>query len=118
MAARLDDLLNWPPARLTALSYMLMGNRELAWHCWQTQGPTWKSPNAGAVMAAGAGALSLQLGGAARYFGTTVQRPGLGIGLLPRAEDITRAVNLVYQVLGLWAALIVFAGIIVFAIGG
>jgi adenosylcobinamide-phosphate synthase len=117
-AARLDDLLNWAPARLTALSYALMGNRKLAWHCWQTQGPGWKSPNAGAVMAAGAGALNLQLGGAADYFGNTVQRPGLGSGLLPRGEDIPRAVNLVYRALGLWTALVVSTGILSFMMGG
>jgi adenosylcobinamide-phosphate synthase len=116
-AARLDDLLNWPPARLTALSYALLGDRKLAWQCWQTQGRAWKSPNAGAVMAAGAGALHLQLGGPARYFGETIQRPPLGVGLLPRGHDIDRALSLVYRTLGLWLALVTFVGVASFLIG-
>jgi adenosylcobinamide-phosphate synthase len=116
-AARLDDLLNWPPARLTALSYAMLGDRKLAWQCWQTQGRQWKSPNAGAVMAAGAGALHLQLGGPARYFDKMVQRPPLGVGLLPRDHDIDRALGLVYRTLGLWMALVTFVGVIFFLIG-
>jgi adenosylcobinamide-phosphate synthase len=116
-AARLDDLLNWPPARLTALSYAVLGDRKLAWKCWQTQARTWKSPNAGAVMAAGAGALHLQLGGAARYFGKVVHRPPLGLGLLPRSHDIDRALGLVYRTLGLWMALVTFVGVVPYLIG-
>ncbi len=116
--ARLDDLLNWAPARLTALSYALLGDRKLAWQCWQTQGHTWKSPNAGPVMAAGAGALHLQLGGSAHYFGQIVPRPTLGAGLLPRAGDIQRAVNLVYAAFGLWLGLITCIGLLLFTIGG
>lgn len=112
-AARLDDVLNWIPARLTALSYMLLGNREAAWRCWGAQAPTWKSPNAGPVMAAGAGALNLQLGGAARYSNRIVQRPPLGAGVLPRAEDIGRALALVRRALGLWVAVLIIGGLIV-----
>lgn len=101
-AARFDDALNWIPARLTALSYTLMGDRGTAWRCWQTQGRSWKSPNAGPVMAAGAGALQLQLGGAASYFGESVQRPPLGEGLAPQASDIGRALQLIQRALYLW----------------
>lgn len=109
-AARLDDGLNWLPARLAALSYTLLGQRQAAWQCWQTQAPTWKSANAGAVMAAGAGALGLALGGAARYHGEWVQRPPLGEGLLPRGEDIDRAVALVKRTLWLWLGVILVGG--------
>ena len=101
-AARFDDLLNWIPARLTALSYTLVGHQRTAWRCWQTQGQTWKSPNAGPVIAAGAGALQLQLGGAASYFGESVQRPPLGEGLAPQANDIGRALQLIRRALYLW----------------
>lgn len=109
-AARLDDAFNWLPARLTALSYTLLGQRETAWRCWRSQASTWKSPNAGAVMAAGAGALGLQLGGSARYHGEWVQRPPLGEGLSPCGEDIGRAVALVQRAVWLWAGVILAGG--------
>ena len=110
-AARLDDGLNWLPARLTALSYALVGPQPaLAWRCWREQAPFWKSPNAGPVMAAGAGALGLALGGPARYHGQWQQRPPLGEGLAPCAEDIGRAVKLVQRALWLWLAVIFIGG--------
>jgi adenosylcobinamide-phosphate synthase len=56
-AAKIDDAANWLPARLTALTYTVFGDRKQAWHCWRTQAPAWDSPNAGPVMAAGAGSL-------------------------------------------------------------
>ena len=109
-AARGDDALNWAPARLTALGYTLVGQTRRAWRCWRTQAPAWKSPNAGPVMAAGAGALGLALGGGARYHGEWVRRPPLGEGLAPRSEDIQRAVILVQRNLWLWAGAIILGG--------
>lgn len=112
-AARLDDLLNWLPARLTALSYLIVGShRAAAWRCWREQAPFWKSPNAGPVMAAGAGALGLALGGQARYHGVWVARPALGEGLAPRTEDIGRAVALVQRAMWLWLAVLLLGGLI------
>lgn len=111
-AARLDDLLNWIPARLTALGYMVVGPQPaLAWRCWREQAPGWKSPNAGPVMAAGAGALGLALGGPARYHGQWQTRPPLGQGLAPGAADIRRAVALVQRALWLWLAVILLGGL-------
>ncbi|MFO1372044.1 MAG: adenosylcobinamide-phosphate synthase CbiB [Candidatus Competibacteraceae bacterium] len=113
-AARLDDVLNWLPARLTALGYVLTGTQPaLAWRCWREQAVSWKSPNAGPVMAAGAGALGLALGGPAQYHGEWQQRPPLGEGLAPRTEDISRAVALVRRAVWLWLAVILLGGLIV-----
>ncbi|MBJ7551548.1 adenosylcobinamide-phosphate synthase CbiB [Marinomonas ostreistagni] len=105
-AARIDDVLNFIPARLVVLTYALFGNSKRALHCAWHQGRGWKSPNAGPVMAAGAGALQVSLGGTAIYFGEAQQRPALGEGPDPKAGDLDRAVELVDKGVYLWALLI------------
>ena len=106
-AARIDDALNYVPARLTALSYVVLagaaGGR--AWRCWRTQAPAWSSPNAGPVMASGAGALGVSLGGAAVYDGQLEQRPPLGEGPPASSADIVRAWRLVLGTTLLWLCL-------------
>lgn len=101
-AARIDDVLNYLPARLVALTYALLGRTATALRCWRSQAPQWDSPNAGPVMAAGAGALQVQLGGSAIYHGVEEQRPQLGEGAPAQARDIERALNLVYLGVLLW----------------
>ncbi|ALN71785.1 adenosylcobinamide-phosphate synthase CbiB [Aureimonas sp. AU20] len=84
-AARLDDLLNLAPARLTALLFAAVaalkpgqgaGARALkvAWR----DAPSHRSPNAGWPEAAMAGALGLSLGGSRRYGALVVEAPCLG----------------------------------------
>ena len=109
-AARLDDVLNYLPARLTALSYALFGQTRRALVCWRAQAPLWESPNAGPVMAAGAGSLGVQLGGAAIYHGREEIRPPLGNGPPPAAADLDRAITLVRRTLGLWLAVLFLIG--------
>ncbi|RDJ00342.1 cobalamin biosynthesis protein [Dyella solisilvae] len=112
-AARIDDVLNYVPARLTALSYVLLGHASCAWRCWRRQAPAWDSPNAGPVMAAGAGALQVQLGGAAPYDGVWEPRPSLGEGRAADAQAIEQALRLVRRSVMLWLAvlwLVVLAG--------
>ena len=104
-AARADDLLGYLPARLTAMTYALLGSVAQALRCWRTQAPAWSSPNAGPVMAAGAGALGVSLGGAATYHGRVEARPVLGSGPAPVAADIGRALALVRQGALAWGAL-------------
>lgn len=111
-AARLDDLLNYLPARLTALSYALFGQTRRALACWRAQAPQWESPNAGPVMSAGAASLGLALGGAAIYHGEVEARPVLGEGRLPRGEDIARALALVRRGIALWLAVYLVIGVL------
>jgi len=112
-AARLDDALNLIPARLTALAYALAGRGRDALQCWREQAAGWKSPNAGPVMAAGAGALGVVLGGPARYGGQREWRPRLGMGRMADAAGIRQAVALVDRALAIWMAFIVVGVIIV-----
>ncbi len=106
-AARLDDALNLIPARLTALSYACVGNFATAVQSWYKQASSWYSPNAGPVMAAGAGALQVILGDSAHYHGQIKNRPILGTGNPPTANDIGRAVALIHRALVLWLFIII-----------
>jgi adenosylcobinamide-phosphate synthase len=105
-AARFDDVLNWIPARLTAMSYALLGNTAQALSAWRRQACLLDSPNAGPVMTAGGGSLMLQLGGPACYHGEIKQKPWFGGEQVPEDYDISRACKLMYRVLLLWLILI------------
>jgi adenosylcobinamide-phosphate synthase len=98
-AARLDDIANWVPARVTAAltvacAPVVGGSAAGAWRAWQRDGAAHPSPNAGRCEAAVAGALGLRLGGR-NVYGTRVEdRPSLGDGRRPVTGDIRRAVRL------------------------
>jgi len=98
-SARLDDLLNWLPARITAvlaaaLAPAVGGRPADAIDTWRRDAAGHPSPNAGPVEAAYAGALGIQLGGVNSYRGVTEDRRALGNGREPTREDIEAAVHL------------------------
>jgi adenosylcobinamide-phosphate synthase len=98
-SARLDDVVNWAPARLTGvlaagLAAVAGGQPSVAWRTMRTYGPRHPSPNAGQCEAAYAGALGIRLGGTNSYGGRTDARPYLGDGGAPGPADIARAVRL------------------------
>ena len=107
-AAKLDDLLNWIPARLGALGLAIVGQTRIALNCWRTQAKHYESPNGGVIMAAGAGALNIKLGGNATYHGTVKRRPTLGTGRDAEPSDIERSISLVNQTVALWLILLFF----------
>lgn len=109
VAARLDDLLGWVPSRLTAISYALCGRFAAGLRCWQQQAGACDSPNAGPVMAAGAGSLGVRLGGGAPYHGGWKDKPWLGEGKAASADSIAAAIALVQRTLALW--LLVLLGV-------
>ncbi|GGV43402.1 cobalamin biosynthesis protein CobD [Actinomadura cremea] len=92
-AARLDDAMNWVPARVTgALVAMFGGPR--AWRVLLRDGGKHPSPNAGRCEAAFAGALGVRLGGTNAYGGLVERRPEMGDGRAPEVRDVRRAVRL------------------------
>ena len=98
-AARLDDMANWAPSRLTALlavaaAPLIGGDPRRAWRSWIRDGQRHPSPNAGQCEAAFAGALGVRLGGRNIYDGRVEERPQLGDGPPPAAADIHRAIRL------------------------
>lgn len=101
-AAKLDDVLNWPAARLTATLFAVLGDTRDALACWRSQAPSWSSPNAGPVMATGAGALGIFLGGKARYGGEWRERPVLGRGQVAGNADVVRALALIDRALAVF----------------
>lgn len=108
-AARLDDLLNLVPARLTAAATVIAapvvgGDPAAAWRVLRRDGGHHPSPNAGRPEAATAGALGVRLGGANVYHGQVEERPTLGDGRAPEVGDVRRAVRLGRIAAGLSAA--------------
>lgn len=98
-AARLDDLMNLLPARVTALATavsapFLGGSSVAALRVCLSDGHRHPSPNAGVAEAAFAGALGVQLGGLTRYSYGEEMRPTLGCGIAPRIGDMHEAVRL------------------------
>lgn len=98
-AARLDDVANYPGARLagalTAVCAPLIGGSPVAAvRAWARDAAKHPSPNAGVVEAAFAGALGVRLGGPTQYRHELQIRPTLGDGRAPRVVDLRRAVTL------------------------
>ena len=110
-AAKLDDLLNFIPARFCALSYALLGNTRGALHCWKSQAHLLSSPNGGPVMTSGAGSLQIILGGPAHYHGQLVTKTFFGEGVEPSHNDIYRAIKLVNRTVYLWFTVICSIGL-------
>jgi len=92
-SARLDDAVNWIPARVTAGLFVLaswpvfrrLDKTRQAWAMLLRDGMKHPSPNSGRPEAAMAGALGVQLGGASRYDGVASVRPHLGDAREPLA---------------------------------
>lgn len=115
-AARLDDVANLVPARLSAglfacLAPAVGGSPRAALATWRRDGHRHPSPNAGPVEAAAAGALGVRLGGRTSYAHGVEMRPELGDGRPPQVGDLRRAVRLTRLVSAVAAALAVAVGL-------
>jgi adenosylcobinamide-phosphate synthase len=99
-AARMDDLLGWPSAKISALLYAFQTNLSLtktinSLKNGYQQSQQYKSLNGGWVMATGASVLNFKLGGSAIYHGKEVISVTLGCGNTLVNNDILRSINLV-----------------------
>lgn len=103
-AARLDDAVNYLPARISALLMILAAflggwqfSGKRAFSIWRRDNRKHASPNSAQTESVCAGALGIRLAGDARYFGKIVKKPYIGDPLRPvEAEDIRLANRLMY----------------------
>jgi adenosylcobinamide-phosphate synthase len=132
-SARLDDAVNWVPARVTAAltvactfvaplpgtsaqsppaeGHLAIGSARSAFQAVLRDGARHPSPNAGRCEAAFAGALGIRLGGTNIYGGVAEVRPSLGDGRVPEPGDIGRAIRLSRAVTVATAAMAVLIAI-------
>jgi adenosylcobinamide-phosphate synthase len=94
VAAKLDDILNYIPSRLTALLIMLLGEKKNIFAFYK-DGQKHDSPNAGHPITAMALVLGVKLGGDTSYFGKMKKKASFGIGRENiRAQDVKNALDL------------------------
>ncbi len=101
-AAKLDDAVNFLPARLSALAmigaaFLLGLDGKNAWRVWRRDRRNHTSPNSAQTESVCAGALRVQLGGNASYFGKVYEKPTIGDTIRPiQGADVDRACQLMY----------------------
>ena len=118
-AARIDDVANYLPARLSVLfiaaAAQLIGrNGKSALRIGFRDGRKHTSPNAGFPEAAFAGALGVRLGGSGTYHGRKIEKPYLGKEYDPTGpDDIRRACRLMVVTSVLWMVVVQFLSLLV-----
>ena len=120
LSQRLFGWMDFVPARMTAFGFAVVGNFEEAVTCWRRDAGLWKHPNEGIILAAAAGAVGVQLGGAAAP-GVTPDRSttfdagsaaelvsadGSTTGAPPQAGHLRSVVGLVWRSVVLWMLLL------------
>ena len=101
-AAHALHILEWPAARLTAVSFAIVGDFEDAVYCWRTQAAAWPDPNLGIVLAAGAGAMGVRLGMPLAEVEGLHARPDLGLGEAADVHFLDSTVGLLWRALVVW----------------
>ncbi len=103
--------MEWLPLRLTAITFAIVGDFEGTIYCWRTQARSWPDPEAGIVLASGAGALGVRLGLPIPQGGLPLDRPELGIGDEADADFMQSTVGLVWRALVFWMVLLLLLGL-------
>ncbi|MCX8017234.1 MAG: CobD/CbiB family protein [Rhodocyclaceae bacterium] len=92
-------VIDWLPARLTAVMFAVVGDFEDAVYCWRTQAGVWSDESSGILLASGAGALGIRLGQPLPGETDIESRPELGLGDQVAVEHLQSAVGLVWRAL-------------------
>lgn len=101
-ARRAFHLLEWPAVRLTATAFAVVGDFEDAVYCWRTQAHAWPDPDAGIVLAAGAGAMGVRLGMAIQDVEGLQPRPELGVGEPADGPFLDSTVGMLWRAVVVW----------------
>lgn len=91
--------IDWLPARLTAMTFAVVGDFEDAVYCWRTQAGQWADAATGILLASGAGALGIKLGQPLPGAAEIETRPELGLGDDADIEHLQSATGLVWRAL-------------------
>lgn len=113
-AAKLDDIVNFLPARLSGLlmiaaAFLLRLDGKNAWKIFRRDRGLHLSPNAGQTEAAAAGALDVQLGGNAQYFGRMVHKAALGDPVREITPEDIKTMNCLMYVTAILALILAAA---------
>jgi adenosylcobinamide-phosphate synthase len=95
-------VLEWPAVRLTAAAFAVVGDFEDAVYCWRMQARAWPDPDAGIVLAAGAGAMGVRLGMLLQEVDGMQVRPELGVGEPAEGPFLDSTVGLLWRAVVLW----------------
>jgi cobalamin biosynthesis protein CobD/CbiB len=111
-ASRAFHVLEWPAVRLTATAFALVGDFENAVYCWRTQARSWSDPDAGVVLAAGAGAMGVRLGMPVQEVDGVQPRPELGAGEEADGPFLDTTVGMLWRAVVLWVAVLAGAALV------
>lgn len=101
-AGQAYHLIEWLPIRLTAATFAIVGDFEDTAYCWRTQAASWPDPEAGILLASGAGSLGVRLGMPIPQGGLPLDRPELGIGDEADADFLQSTIGLMWRSVVFW----------------
>ncbi len=110
-SAKAFRIIDWLPARLTAVSFAIVGNFEDAIYCWRIQAASWSNHAQGIILASGAGALGVRLGDSLQEAGSVYYRPELGLSEKADMDFLQSTIGLIWRALLLWSVLLFLVGI-------